>query len=81
MKAGEITIKGTVIKKIFGEGSKSEHEAIYIDTGENSYKLKRAGANPFFDAVLEDVVSKKISATGTMDGYLFIATKIVELVD
>jgi hypothetical protein len=72
MKAGEITLQGKVIKKTFGKGSKSEHEAVYIDTGEQVYKLKRAGGNPFFDQALEDLVGKQITATGRLDDYLFV---------
>ena len=72
MKAGEIILKGKVIKKTFGKGSKSEHEAVYIDTGEKTYKLKRAGGNPFFDKALEDLVGKQITASGKLDDYLFV---------
>jgi hypothetical protein len=72
MKAGEITLKGKVIKKTFAKGSKSEHEAVYIDTGDKTYKLKRAGGNPFFDQALEDLVGKQITATGKLDDYLFV---------
>ena len=78
MKAGEITLKGKVIKKTLGKGSKSEHEAVYIDTGEKTYKLKRAGGNPFFDKTLEDLVGKKITVTGKLDDYLFIIKEIKE---
>ena len=78
MKAGEIVLTGKVIKKTFGKGSKSEHEAIYIDTGEKAYKLKRVGANPFYDKTLEDLVGKQITATGKLDDYLFLVKEIKE---
>lgn len=78
MKADDITLTGKVIRKTFSAGSKSEHEAVYLDTGDNSYKLKRAGGNPFFDAELEKLVGKEITVTGRVDGYLLIAAKIEE---
>ena len=76
MKAGEITITGTVIKKTFGKGSKSEHEAVYLNTGKDMYKLKRAGANPFYDQELQELVGKQISAVGKLDDYLFVTSEI-----
>ena len=79
MKAGETILTGKVIKKTFGKGSKSEHEAVYLDTGEKTYKLKRAGANPFHDKTLEDLVGKKITATGRLDDYLFVVNEIKEV--
>ena len=82
MKAGKKdsdTITGKVIKKLFAKGSKSEHEAICIQTEEGVYKLKRMGGNPFKDAELEKLVGKDVKATGTIDDYQFIATEITEV--
>lgn len=76
MKAGERTLSGKVIRKQFAAGSKSEHDAVFLDTGETSYKLKKAGGNPFYDASLEKLVGKKVSATGIINDYLFIVTEI-----
>ena len=82
MKAGKKdsgSITGKVIRKLFAKGSKSEHEAICIQTEEAVYKLKRMGGNPFKDAELEKLVGKDVKATGTIDDYQFIATEITEV--
>jgi hypothetical protein len=77
-------LSGLVIRKTFGKGSKSEHEAIYLQTdrgaerasptgrsNKEEYVLRRRGANPFSDPVLDDLVGKTISATGTIKEYVF----------
>ena len=67
-------LSGLVIRKRFGKGSKSEHEAVYLQTDRSNkeeYVLRRRGANPFSDPVLEDLVGKRISATGTIKEYVF----------
>ena len=66
-----MTLSGRVIRKTFGKGSKSEHEAIYLETDRGEYVLRRRGANPFSDPVLQDLVGKTISATGTIKEYVF----------
>jgi hypothetical protein len=79
MKAGEQILNGKVVKRTFAEGSKSEHEAVFLDTGEQSYKIRRAGGNPFYDAGLEKFVGKNVTVTGKLDGYLLIASEIEEV--
>jgi hypothetical protein len=64
-------LSGCVIRKTFGKGSKSEHKAIYLQTERGEYVLRRRGANPFSDPVLDDLVGKTISATGTIKEYVF----------
>jgi len=70
-----MTLSGRVIRKTFGKGSKSEHEAIYLETDRGEYVLRRRGANPFSDPVLQDLVGKTISATGTIKEYVFFVDK------
>jgi hypothetical protein len=78
MKAGEQKISGKVIRKTFAAGSKSEHEAVYLQDGDNNYKLKKAGGNPFYDESLERLVGKQVTVTGKVDGYMLIASEIKE---
>lgn len=68
-------LTGKVIIEKFGEGSKSEHNAVYLDTGENKYKLKKQGGNPFFDESLHKLVGKTIEAEGNITKYFFEITK------
>lgn len=51
---------GTVSKRKFGAGSKSEHDAVYLDTDTGSFVLRRQGGNPFSDPELDALVGKRI---------------------
>lgn len=55
---------GKVTKGPFGKGSKSERDAIYLETPDQSYVLRRVGANPLHDPQLEALVGKKIQCSG-----------------
>ena len=48
-----------------------ENSNFYLQTDRGEYVLRRSGANPFSDPVLEDLVGKTISATGTIKEYVF----------
>jgi len=56
--------EGTVSQKPFARGSKSEHEAVVLQTDTGDLVLRRAGANPFRDTELEQLVGKKIRFRG-----------------
>jgi len=40
---------GSVVKRPFGVGSKSEHDAIFLVTKDGDYVLRRQGGNAFSD--------------------------------
>lgn len=86
MKAGKenkssalTELKGKVVRRKFGKGSKSEHDAVYLESDKGSYQLRRAGGNPFSDPGLDKWVGKKVIAKGTIDQYLFIANSLEEI--
>ena len=65
--------RGVVIKKRFGERSKSEHDAVMLETDKGTrYRLRREGGNPFFDEALEKLVGKKIRCRGLLHGSTLI---------
>lgn len=70
---------GKVTKKQFGKGSKSEHEAIFLETEHDQYVLRRQGGNPFHDPELHNLVGKKISCTGLVDEYTLTVSDWKEL--
>ncbi len=76
-----VEISGKVVMKKFGEGSKSEHDAIYLETGDSSYLLRRQGGNPFNDPTLHSLVGKSVKATGFMNDNLFLANEVNESTD
>ena len=61
---------GTVIRKTFARGSKSEHEAVFLATPDGEYKLERMHGNPFQDPELEALVGQPITCTGRVIDYL-----------
>ena len=63
---------GKVTKKPFGGRSKSNHEAVYLETVDKSYVLRRAGGNPFYDPELEKLVGKTVRCKGEASDYTLI---------
>lgn len=49
---------GKIVKKKWAEGSKSEHEAVCIETKTQTLKLRRQGGNPSSDPELEKWVGQ-----------------------
>jgi hypothetical protein len=74
----EKELTGKVVVKKFGTGSKSEHDAVCLETTEGTYVLKRLGGNPFNDPELNKLVGKQIKATGLLDQYQFLAKTLKE---
>lgn len=71
-------LKGKISVRNFGEGSKSEHAAVYLDTDQGSYVLRKKGANPFEDPGLLKLEGKEVTVEGTLDKYIFFADTIEE---
>jgi len=72
-------LTGQVVKKPFGTGSKSEREAIMLETEEGIYVLRRQGGNPFHDPELEKLVGKTIEVEGKVAGYTVLISDWTEL--
>jgi len=72
---------GKVTKKIFGKGSKSEHEAIYLETEQDQYVLRRQDGNPFYDPELHKLVGKRVWCTGIVDDYTLTISDCKEISD
>ena len=65
-------LDGRITKKPFGTGSKSEHDALYLETSAGDYVLRRPGANPFeADTELESLVGATVRCSGVLRGYTF----------
>jgi hypothetical protein len=63
---------GKVSKRVFGKGSKSEHEALYIDTDRGRYVLRRQGGNAMYDPALQELAGKTIRCTGLIHDYVLL---------
>jgi hypothetical protein len=70
---------GKVTKRLFGKGSKSESEAIFLETEEGRYVLRREGGNPFHDPELQKIVGKTIRCTGFARDYVLKISEWSEL--
>jgi hypothetical protein len=66
------TFRGTVVKGPFARGSKSEREAVMLDTGSERLVLRQKGGNPFRDPELEALVGRRIEGRGQRTGYTLI---------
>jgi hypothetical protein len=62
-------------------GSKSDREAVILETPAGSFVLRRRDGNAFSDPVLDDLVGHRIRGTGTRTGYTFIMTRWTDLED
>lgn len=58
--------RGTVVRRQYGAGSKSEHDAVMLVTDDGAYRLRRVGGNPFQDPALDQLVGQKIVCEGTL---------------
>ncbi len=65
-------LRGRVVRRLYGRGSKSEHEALYLETERGAFRLRRPEGNAFRDPVLEELEGREITAEGTLEGTTFL---------
>jgi hypothetical protein len=65
-------VRGTVARRPYAVGSKSEHEAVMLITDEGEFRLQLKGGNPFRDPALDALVGKRIEAEGVVAGPTFV---------
>lgn len=66
-------LQGVVVSEPWAVGSKSEHEAVQLDTGERRWLLRRVGASPFEDDAFAPLVGQRVVVTGRPHGAVFFA--------
>jgi hypothetical protein len=64
--------EGLVVKKRIAVGSKSERDAVVLETRDAELVLRRKGGNAFSDPVLDQLVGTRISGEGRRTGYTLI---------
>lgn len=74
-KQVRIELTGKVTKGDFSKGSKNEHTAMFLETSDGSYVLRRAGGNPFADPALQKLEGKIVCAKGIIDDKTFFASE------
>lgn len=70
-----IETEGRVTKHLASRGSKSERQAIFLETKDGSYVLRRQGGHPFADKVLDGLVGKTIHCKGILTEHTLIMTE------
>jgi GNAT superfamily N-acetyltransferase len=71
--------EGQVFRKRHAAGSKSDHEAVMLDVGDEELVLRRFGGNAFSDDVLDKLVGHRIRGMGQRVGCTLILHEWVEL--
>jgi hypothetical protein len=77
--ADDIELSGSVVQRLFGEGSKSEHDAIMLESEQGAFVLRRREGNAFSDPELQALVGRKICGRGVLRGHTFIMSRFEEL--
>lgn len=76
-----IEIDGKVTKHVTAKGSKSERLAVFLETEQGSYVLRRRGGHPFVDKVLNALVGKTIHCKGVRTAHTVIMSEWDEITD
>jgi hypothetical protein len=69
-------LRGRVTRGSYARGSKSEREAIFIETGEARYVLRRKGGPVFADVKLGRFVGHTVECDGFLLGTTLLAERI-----
>jgi len=71
--------EGTVARRLVAPGSKSEREAVVLESEEGDLILRREGGNPFRDPELERLVGRRIRAQGRRHGQTLVMSEWEEI--
>lgn len=69
-------LTGAVVRGSFGTGSKSEREAVWLETAKGRFVLRRKDGPTFDDGMLNKYVGKRVKCDGFIVGYMFLAERI-----
>lgn len=69
-------VVGRVTRGEVAKGSKSEHDAVLLESPDGRYILRRKGGNAFQDPELDRLVGQEIEAEGELAGQTLITTRI-----
>lgn len=73
-----INLKGRVVSGDYGEGTKSERPAVFLETpdGKERFLLRRKGGPAYRDRVIENLVGKNVACDGFITGTTVLAEDI-----
>jgi hypothetical protein len=67
-------LRGKVVQGDYGKGSKSEHQAVFLEAGQERYLLRRKTGPAFGDEELKQFIGHQVEC----DGFLVGTTLLVE---
>jgi hypothetical protein len=69
-------LTGSVVRAPFGTGSKSERQAVWLETAEGRFVLRHKEGPTFDDQALKKYVGKRVRCWGYIVGYMLLAERI-----
>ena len=69
-------LTGAVVQAPFGTGSKSARMAVWLETPDGRFVLRRKEGPTYADPVLEKHVGKRVKCDGFIVGYMLLAERI-----
>ncbi len=69
-------LTGDVVRGPLGTGSKSERDAVWLETTDRRFVLRRKDGPTFGDRALEKYVGKRVKCDGFIVGYMVLAERI-----
>ena len=69
-------LRGHVARGVYGKGTKSEREAIFIETGSARYLLRRKTGPAYADKELDQYVGRTVICSGFLLGTTLLADEI-----
>jgi hypothetical protein len=69
-------LRGRVAEGLFARGSKSEHNAVFLETRAARYVLRRRGGPAYADQALRKLVGCNVECDGIVVSYVLIADRI-----
>lgn len=70
------SLRGRIAKGIYGKGSKSEREAVFIETANGRYVLRRKAGPVFDDTKLNQYVGHEVECDGFLVGKTLLGERI-----
>jgi hypothetical protein len=74
------SLRGRITTGLYAKGSKSEHEAIFIETADGRYVLRRKTGPAYADPELTQYVGHEVECDGFLVGTTLLGERI-EVVD
>jgi hypothetical protein len=73
-------VVGDVVRRRIGAGSKSDRDAVVLETGDATLILRRRGGNAFSDPALDALVGQRVRLVGTGTDTTFLIDRF-EVID